>query len=373
MFTLEKGFITPDFLTQLDKYVESNIVACCKTEYKDFLPLISSRIEKICNAWFEEVKKKAKEGQFSATLTHESTLLKKHAHLDNAAAKLIVDLFVSRLGIRTEKDQHFTSQYKNFLCPNILPNGGAYSAICYWTPRNPYLYEATEQQKLYQYDPAADGALFLSQAQQGKETDVIIKSKEGDSIPAHSLFLKTKSEYFKTALEAGLKEASSKEIQFPHYSTEHLNSAIEFIYTGQINTSSQQSLSDLEEILGIAHLWQLKNLSDYCIDLINERLKQGSLTSTEISQTIQRAYLYELKGFLIPCLQNAERLEDSENAVDWNQIKSEHYPDLLEIASKHSLEKVSNTLKQVIEQLLKQLSIDEEEEKDTSFDSSFRE
>lgn len=371
MHKLGESFITSQYLKQIESYVENNIIPCCKEEYKDFLPLISFRIEEICNGWLTSLKNDVGQGKFVALLDHTNACLDKHVYLDEVAAKLIVNIFVDVVGVKIINEQYPVLDYNttmqmdelNFLCPDLLPPGRKFFAQCYWTPRNQYLYEAT-QKRHYQHNPAADGALFLSKAKEGQETDVLIKSKEGDSISVHSLFLKTKSEYFKAALKSGFKEAS-KEIVFPNYSTKHLNSAIEFIYTGKISDASNHTLSDLGKILEIAHLWQLESLINYSTDLINECLEenQSSLTFAEISQIIKLAYFLDLKEFLVPCL---KILEDSENALDWSQIESEYYADLHEVAITNSFEKVKGSLKQNIEQLLKQVSIVEIEDQDPS-------
>lgn len=202
-------------------------------------------------------------------------------------------LFINTLKLNLEKTEYGNIDQEHFLCPFILPHGHSFCADIWWRPNNSYLYSSSCLRKRYVYDPVVNGMLFLSKAQNGEWTDVVINSKEKEKINAHALVLKTKSLYFETVLEGSFKEGISKEIDF-QYSSQSLKRAIEFIYTDQIKFTSEQNLSELGELLEIAHLWQLENFTNYCIDLINTLLIQEQLRSAEIIQIIECVYLYPI-------------------------------------------------------------------------------
>ncbi len=343
------NFITSQATELIDKYVQSNIIEPQKEKYQEFIPLVTKKVEAVCNEWLKEMQKHSLEEKFFISITPSFTT-------NEAGMELLMKIFKDATGctfkaVKKEDDECLL--VPNLLGLGIFPKSRfQIKANIYWTPTNRFVYPEFKA-KHYQYDPSSLGKGLLKAAKEGQDTDVKITCKEGEIkiIPVHSLILKNRSEYFNCMLSNEFEEAKGT-INLPH-SADAVSYMIQFIYEEQLDSSAANNLPNLIECLEMAHEYQMPNFFDHCTDLINDYLKaRKELSADEIATLINLCDLYKLnEEFYLACLQGAEKID----GFDWSQVNPMLYIDLLFIADHNRLEKVKQQIK-IADNVLKEHS-----------------
>ncbi|MBS4168483.1 BTB/POZ domain-containing protein [Parachlamydia sp. AcF125] len=348
-------FVTSQDLSSIDTYVKRRIKPTYASKYQDFVPLVVQRVDKACQECFISIKK-----QKLKFLCEESY------NLDEEGAYMVGELLNRKyeIGFSLQLVHFSASSSVHAWGPEFLkiqgsgPTQRSAQIRFWWTPQNPYLFEDTKAiKKHYQYDPAGCSKSLLAFAKTATETDVVFVSAHGEKIPAHSLLLKLKCDYFKNMLKGDFKEASSKVIEVP-YSAAGVKGLVQFIYEGQTDLP----FKDLEgrlELLAMSHEYGISDLFNYSVDLINEFLKKRPhLQAESVEHLIVASELYAVEDFFIPCLIAAERLENlteetsDQKKVNWDAIPFHLYTKLLKIAMNQHLKKVEQKISLAINQRL---------------------
>uniref|UniRef100_A0A7E4VV77 BTB domain-containing protein n=1 Tax=Panagrellus redivivus TaxID=6233 RepID=A0A7E4VV77_PANRE len=80
---------------------------------------------------------------------------------------------------------------------------------------------------------------------------------EGVELPAHSLILAQRCEYFQIMFDSGMIESTSKRIKILETSVEEFKTVLKWVYTGCIHFTS---LDNAFKLLRLAHMYQIKEL-----------------------------------------------------------------------------------------------------------------
>jgi hypothetical protein len=148
---------------------------------------------------------------------------------------------------------------------------------------------------------------FFKNLQEMKDgRDVLIFSSEFDRFPVHSCILAAQSEVLKTQLLSPLTANSSTgneiRLEFP---AEVVSRFIDYMYTGQSDVRGYE-----DELISLAHLYQMKGLMNLCETSILEKMSESSAV-----EKLSIAKLYELDVLYSCCLRKI--------AFNWSQISED--------------------------------------------------
>lgn len=334
MISIESpGLLNRSDKEKIDHYVKDKV--CPRSLYGDrLISKVENGVGEIVKKWFSIIQERAKNNFFSWQVSM----------LDQSASEIVTDIMIReyKLTARTQwmpkslaADNYF-DQYSFFRAP--------LSEITFeWSRQNRHLY------KFYKSNIIADHKLF-NDALRGEGTDLILKSKDGEEVFVHSSCL-SKSEYFKSMLEGSFKESNSDTITLP-FTTVSLNNLHQFLYMGTIRPESHKNIEELLDLLKIGHMIH-DHLFNHCRDLILLFL-DDRLDDSYIAEIITTAFMYGTDEFLIPCLQIAEEIEETDpvNCIDLDQISTKHYATLLSLAARNDLVKIERKLILAIDQKL---------------------
>jgi len=139
--------------------------------------------------------------------------------------------------------------------------------------------------------------------EEGKNCDVKLVC-EGMEIPVHSFIISARSRVFATMLETDMKEKKSGiiTIQGEGGSVEVVKQLVRFLYTDQ----TDEGFLMLEELLALAHMYEIQALVDYCSQNIDLDL-HSVLKISAWNEKFNSAVLTErIKEILAHCTRTSE-------------------------------------------------------------------
>ena len=98
-------------------------------------------------------------------------------------------------------------------------------------------------------------------------SDCVLKVDE-KQIPCHKIVLAAASPYFNAMFTCGLRESAEPEVDIKGFSFETISVVIRYIYSGILNTGSE----DVGSVLLAANMFQIDNLENLCLDLIKREM-----------------------------------------------------------------------------------------------------
>jgi BTB/POZ domain-containing protein len=347
-------FLNQNDIPVVEECLKKNLKPELQDRYKEFIPIVASRIDFICKELFEAIAKSFKNGYSS------SNELKA---LGKDFTDLIVNVFKRKYNIPLVISFE-NNQASNYVYQSLFPDTNTTIFKFYWTLQHTFTLDTSfTHSKRYNFDPSSSSKIFYNHAKSGTKTDLILIGSDDQQIHAHRLILMLNNSYFEAMLKNGLKETNTGVITLP-YSSSCLSKFVQFIYEGTFDATTL-SCEELEELLALSHETKTEELFNYCVDLTHEFLKDKCMPPETILHIISSAYLYNLQEVLPACLKQAEDLEKMSqinnaratplvkcDVIDWENIKKEHCVDLLEIAIKNSYVNVQKKLKEVINRSL---------------------
>ncbi|KAL5244905.1 hypothetical protein ACI65C_012315 [Semiaphis heraclei] len=152
--------------------------------------------------------------------------------------------------------------------------------------------------------------------------DVIIKSQDGNEIPAHKCVLVSNSEYFDKMFIGPFKETTQDVVQINGISSNALKNLIDFMYTGELVTIGSDNI---DEMIYGADLFQMGDVRNECIAYCNRSLCDENCLTIKVIAEIRA--MTELSA---KCLKHAlERFNEIIRHQSFLDTDVEHIKQLL--------------------------------------------
>ncbi|GAV08423.1 hypothetical protein RvY_18114 [Ramazzottius varieornatus] len=146
----------------------------------------------------------------------------------------------------------------------------------------------------------------------GRNADVLIKSGDGKTYPAHKLVISTRSKYFEAMFNHPTKEANKASVDLPDPG-DIIQLLLEFMYTDKVTNFSSFS----EHLLVAADKYQIDNLKKHC-----ERDLADRVTVENVTQIFLMACQYNAEGLRTHCKQlMAMNLRQVIKTPGWSELK----------------------------------------------------
>ncbi len=177
-------------------------------------------------------------------------------------------------------------------------------------------------------DPAnslgAQLGVVLDGPDEGLYSDFTINAGER-RFKVHKLLLATRSPVFRAMIDSAMKEGSSSCVNIEDHSPEVVKEMLTYVYTGQAPNVKKL----VEDLLSIAHKYQLDSLVLMCGKELRNRLTPGSAVLT-----LRQAEKYAIKPLKTACLKYAlGNFKQVEKSAAFSALKTEEpelYLELLE-------------------------------------------
>jgi len=173
--------------------------------------------------------------------------------------------------------------------------------------------------------------------EEGRNCDVKLVC-EGEEIPVHSLIISARSRVFATMLETDMKEKNSGviTIQGEGASVELVKQLVRFLYTDQ----TDEGFVMFEELLALAHMYEIQALVDYCSKNIDLNLHAVLKISARNEKFNSAVLTKRIKEILAHCMRKSEE-EVTDGVVEgWTKF----YKSSPEVAKDVLLKLFSGTL-----------------------------
>lgn len=99
---------------------------------------------------------------------------------------------------------------------------------------------------------------------------------EGVVIPAHRVIVAARCEYFKRALQSGMKEAINKRIVIHDCEESVFHTFLYYLYGGTLDTGAMTT-DDIIELMAVADRYETTSLRGMCEGLLVERVEDGNV------------------------------------------------------------------------------------------------
>lgn len=118
--------------------------------------------------------------------------------------------------------------------------------------------------------------LFDELRSRGCFCDIVLKSSDGVSFPAHRLIICTCSEYFRSLFSGRWRKEADQDVNLPEIRSNILEKVIKFAYSREVELSSDLQAKEL--LLAANHLC-IEGLSSRCIEYLSERICASNCVS----------------------------------------------------------------------------------------------
>nr|XP_039248892.1 kelch-like protein 24 [Styela clava] len=146
----------------------------------------------------------------------------------------------------------------------------------------------------------------------GVPTDFIINVGE-QSFNVHRDLIMTKSEYFRAMLSHDTKENQQGFVDMNDVNPSVVGQCIEFMYTGETSEVSV-NIEIIEDVLQTVELMHLQTLKDYCVEFLNENLRD--FTCLQISLIAKQFSITELEENILSILQETYNVKDASELLE---------------------------------------------------------
>lgn len=300
------SFIQP-YILEIDAYVSKNICKKHQNFYKDHVPTIAERIEKIVLDIFEEAKETALKRKADMINNYDVTIIKYK--FDHPLMALIVAIL--------EKEFQFKCKARtdalDKACPSIgvdivYSNSFNYKLTCIWSPKNPFIFGQKVARRKMPAVSTNETSKKLYAKTQMKEFKGIKLIAEGKEFKVHKAILRS-DDIFDRMFSTGMHEKESKTIEFPDTKAEVLENFIRYLYEQPFTFDVKKDIYTLADLFQLAHMYELKNLVDICAYHIENWVESNEITMENCSEIFLPGSLYGNEFLVNKCLDWAEKQE----------------------------------------------------------------
>jgi len=186
-----------------------------------------------------------------------------------------------------------------------------------WLADNPHVYSNKTKKfsPQYIYDAEKQLSDLWQAAFDGKVTDVVFVV-EGKPFTAHKTILMLQSPTFQSMFTVKMKEGIQQdkekiqEIEIKETDSKSFAAFLRFIYTGQLAEEDLANLETINDILFLAHRYQVEKLIHCCSDGIYAYLEKNPLNSDSFEPIFQMGVSYDDKKLVHLCFEFAQNSQE---------------------------------------------------------------
>lgn len=318
-------FIRP-FVPVIDEYVKDNIKPDYSSIYKEFVPVVVNRIEKIAIEVFKTARERLKQDSSSITRVPDDYVL------DSKAASIMRDIFKKQysLDVRFYKagflnqDPHSLG-YLFSLCDCHLGNfyiGLGSKSIT----ENPYLnYDCYGQ-----YDENLKEASIEIPEHYNSPRDIIsdmyassksdhfkgiqLISGTGEVFKVHKSILK-QHKFFQTLLSSPMKESNENKINLSEIDSRTLDNFVRFLYAQPLDYNEEFDLELVTTLYEMGKMYEYDKLVKFCSITINHWVEKYKINEENFSLLFYFGSVHENNKILSRCIEWAENNETGQSLL----------------------------------------------------------